>query len=299
MPPVTLRQLRALKAVSETASFRRAAERLGVTQPSLSAQIQGLEDALGVRLVERGRTGATLTPLGREVEAQARGILDGVAALAETALGGGLGTVRLGVTPTVGPYLLPHAVARLQAVAPELKLYIREAPPRTLTRELSEGVHDIIVTQLPVVEADLEAEELFREPLLLVLPADHALARKDSVGRDDLSGLEVISLDARYQLHDQVTGLCEAFGARFQSGYEGTSLDALRQMTGLGMGVTFLPMLYVRSEIRAESEVVARALQGRAVHRAIGIAWRRSAGRTRAVEILAQLLRETYRTLAA
>ncbi|MEM9145699.1 MAG: hydrogen peroxide-inducible genes activator [Pseudomonadota bacterium] len=294
---ITLRQLRALCAVTETGTFRRAAERLGITQPSLSAQIQGLEDAVGCVLIERGRRGALLTPAGREADARARDVLDAVAAFSEAIKRDGGGMLRLGVTPTVGPYLLPKAVAALHASDPDMRLYIREAPPRSLSRELTEGMHDVIVTHLPVTEADLESEELFRERLLLTLPRDHALAAKQTLSREDLAGLEVISLDARYQLHDQVTALCQSFGARFQHGYEGTSLDALRLMTGAGMGVTFLPALYVHSEIRDDSEVVARELEGRTVHRSIGLAWRRNTGRTRQLSRLADLLRETFKQL--
>lgn len=294
---ITLRQLRALCAVAETGTFRRAAERLGITQPSLSAQIQGLEEAVGCILIERGRRGALLTPAGREADNRAREVLDAVAALSDAVRTDGGGMLRLGVTPTVGPYLLPRAVATLRATDPDTRLYIREAPPRSLSRELGEGQHDVIITHLPVTEGDLESEELFRERLLLTLPRDHALVAKPRLTREDLAGLEVISLDARYQLHDQVTALCESFGARFQHGYEGTSLDALRLMTGLGMGVTFLPALYVHSEIRSDSEVVARELEGRAVHRSIGMAWRRNTGRTRQLVRLAELLRETFKAL--
>lgn len=297
-PDITLRQLRALHAVSETGSFRRAAERLGITQPSLSAQIQGLEETLGCRLIERGGRGATLTPDGREAEMRAQAILDAVGALHNAVTGGGAGTVRLGVSPTIGPYLLPRAVADMRGSRSPIRLYIREAPPRTLTRELGEGVHDLILTHLPVTEAALVSEELFRERLLLILARDHPLSQRAAIEREDLDGLEVISLNANYQLHDQITALCESFGARFQHSYQGTSLDALRLMTGLGMGVTFLPALYVRSEIRPDSEVVAREITGRPITRRIGLAWRRASGRSPQVEALAALLKETFAALS-
>ncbi|MEM1384981.1 MAG: hydrogen peroxide-inducible genes activator [Pseudomonadota bacterium] len=297
-PAPTLRQLRALTALGEARSFRRAAERLGIAQPSLSAQIQGLEATLGRQLVERSRTAALLTPYGRAAEQRAHDILAAVDALVEEMESASAGTLRLGVTPTLGPYLLPAAVADLHARSPETKLYIREAPPRALARELSDGLHDVVVTHLPVIQSGLVSEELFRERLLLIVARDHPLASKPEILRSDLSGLEVLSLDARYQLHDQVITLCESFGARLLQSYEGTSLDALRQMTGLGMGVTFLPQLYVRSEIRADSEVVARELQGRAVFRSIGLAWRQNAPRAQSFEELAATLRRTFRQLA-
>ncbi|MGF1553662.1 MAG: hydrogen peroxide-inducible genes activator [Paracoccaceae bacterium] len=294
---LTLRQLRALCAVAEAGSFRRGAERLGIAQPSLSAQIQALEAALGRPLVERGRSGATLTPAGREIEARAREILDAVGALADSVRAASSGTLRLGVTPTLGPYLLPRVVARLHREAPDLKLYIREASARTLARDLSEGRHDAIVTQLPLAAPDLDHDELFRERLLLTLPADHPLAHAEAIRREDLAGLDVLSLEAGFQFHDQVRRLCESFGARFQDGYEGTSLDALRLMVGLGMGVTFLPALYVASEIREDSEVVPREIAGRTITRAIALAWRRTAGRSATLDLLSGALRETYRDL--
>lgn len=294
---LTLRQLRALCAVAEAGSFRRAAERLGLTQPSLSAQIQALEAALGTSLVERGRTGALLTPAGRDVEARARDVLDAVGALADHVRANPSGTLRLGVTPTIGPYLLPRAVARLHTERPDLKLYIREASTRVLHRDLSEGRHDAIVTQLPLNVPELDHEELFRERLLLTVPADHPLAKAPEIRREDLSGLEVLSLEAGFQFHEQVRGLCESFGARFKSGYEGTSLDALRLMVGLGMGVTFLPALYANSEIREDSEVVPREIAGRSITRGIALAWRHTAGRSATLDVLASTLRETFREL--
>lgn len=292
---ITLRQLRALAALAETGNFRRAAERLGITQPSLSAQIAGLEAALGTALIERSRHGALPTPAGREAVRRARGICEAVTAMAdsfatpERSLGGAL---RLGASPTVGPYLLPSVVARLRAEYPGLSLLIREGPPAALAGDLAEGVHDLALLQLPVREAALEAEEVLREPLYLVLPAGHPLAAEERVRPEALAGLEVLTLDPRFRLHDTVTELCDRYGARVLGGYEGTSLDALRLMTGMAMGVTFLPALYVRSEIRGD-EVVARPLAGRTVARRIGLAWRRSAAGAVAYRQLAALLRET------
>lgn len=296
-PEPSLRQFRALLAVADTGSFRRAADRVGIAQPSLSAQIQGLEQALGCVLVERGGRGATLTPDGREADRRAREILNAVAGLRDAVSGGQGRSMRFGVSSTVGPYLLPRAVSELRRQGSDLRLNIREAPPRSLMRELSEGVHDLILTHLPVSGGDLEAEELFRERLLLILPREHPLATVPGIGREDLDGLEVLSLNASFQLHDQVTALCESFGARFQHDYEGSSLDALREMTALGMGVTFLPELYVRSEIRADSDVVAREIEGRTVTRSMGLAWRRASGRGEQIAAMADLLTETFRLL--
>lgn len=298
---VTLRQLRGLLALAETQNFRRAAERLGVTQPSLSAQIQALEAALGPQLVERSRAGALMTPLGRDVATRARAIVDAVTALEDFTRGAAQslgGSIRLGVSPTVGPYLLPNVVTELRSNHPDLKLYIREAPPHRLVEELSDGGHDVILTQLPVKSGDLTVEELFREKLYLVLARDHPMARQAEISASDLSGLEVLSLEPSYQLHAQVADLCAAFGARFASGYQGTSLDALRLMSGMGMGVTFLPQLYVASELNHDSEVVARRLRGRDVYRRIGLAWRKSLGDAVAYPRLADVIRSVYKSIS-
>ncbi|MEM8699409.1 MAG: LysR substrate-binding domain-containing protein, partial [Pseudomonadota bacterium] len=258
---LTLRQLRYLVALAEALHFRRAAERIGVSQPSLSAQIQLIEGALGVQLIERSRAAIALTPVGREVVARARRVLEEVQAISDFALeaqSGLLGTIRLGVKPTLGPYLLPHIVAPLHRENPDLKLYVREGAPRELEFELANGTHDVILAQLPVTGADLVTQRLFREPLYLALPAAHPLAAETAIQSAQIKGLEVLSLTPLYHLHDQITGLCEEFGAKLVRDYEGTSLDALRIMVGMEMGVTFVPALYARSEIEGQGEVVVR-----------------------------------------
>lgn len=295
---ITLRQLRYLTAVAETSHFRRAADRCGVSQPSLSAQIQALEEALGVLLVERSRSGVSLTPIGREVISRSRVVLEDVRAIADLAAQARddlIGTIRLGAKPTLGPYLLPHLVAALHRRHRALKLYIREAPPLDLERELGEGVHDIILSQLPVVGSEYVARALFREPLYLALAADHPLADRDAISSGDMKGLEMLSLSPSYHLHGQINDLCRDHGAVMKREYEGTSLDALRQMVGMGMGVTILPALYVNSELKPGSDVVVRRFSFGNPYRSISLVWRKSAGRARAYEQIA----ETIRTVAA
>ncbi len=299
MADITLRQLKCLDALAETAHFRRAAERLGVSQPSLSAQIQAIELALGLALVERARGAVRLTPVGREVLTRARSVLRDVQEivdLAGEARDGLTGTIRLGAKPTLGPYLLPHVVGALHGDHPDLRLYIRETSPRLLEQELTNGTHDVILAQLPVAGADFVTERLFREPLYLALPADHPLAAHKAVETSSLKGLQVLALSPDYHLHDQISALTRDFGAVLQRDYEGTSLDALRQMVGMGMGVTFLPALYVRSEIAGrEAEVVVRPLARRKITRSVGLAWRKRAGGAAGYTRIAQVIREVVR----
>lgn len=299
VPPISLRQMRYLIALEETRHFREAAESCGISQPSLSVQIKTMEDALGLTLVERGRGPVRLSLAGREVARRAHGILDaaqGILDLSVTLKSGLGGTIRLGTSATLGPYLMPHVISDLRASHPDLRLYIREAAPRDLLRELHDGVHDLILTQLPVSGATLSHARLFREPLAVALPAEHPLAARDTLDNDDLSNKTILSLSPAYALYDMISALCVETGAHLSREYEGTSLDALRQMVAMNMGLTFLPALYVESEMQGRArDVVTRPFRGRRFARSIGLVWRASSGAAPAYERLAAAIRDTAR----
>jgi LysR family hydrogen peroxide-inducible transcriptional activator len=290
----TLQQLRYFAALADAGHFRKAAERLGITQPSLSLQIANLEEALHQRLVERGRR-VVLTPTGRDVLRRARTVLDEVEALVESchrSEAGMPGTVRLGVSPTLGPYFMPQVVRRLRDRFPDLRLVIREAPPRALVTELLDGMHDVTLTQLPVGSTDVAVVPLFREPLLAVMSRDHMLAGEGPLDPVELAGQEVLTLGPDYTLHTQIAELCAHHGAWLRQDYEGTSLDALRQMAAMRMGMTVLPALYVASEIAApDPDVVVRAFRGGRVTRTVGVVWRKSSGRQESFERFADVAR--------
>lgn len=278
----TLRQLEYLIAIEECRHFRRAAERLGVSQPTLSAQIKALEDRLGVTLFERSRSAVILTEAGQQILEIARRVAHDVQQIRDVAKRNATafsGVIRLGVPPTIGPYLLPHVVPTLHRAYAALKLYIREALPRSLPGDLIEGRHDVLILPLPIDRQDIEAAPLFREPLLVALPADHKLAEQMELHRADLKGQSILALEPGHQLYEQVEAICEEVGATIQFDFEGTSLDTLRQMVGMGMGLSILPGLYVRSELEKDKGVVVRSLKGRAISRTIGIAWRRRSPR--------------------
>ena len=278
----SMRQLRYFVTLAETRHFRRAAEALGITQPSLSLQISNLEALLGIQLIERGRGPVTLTPVGREVLTLARRTLDDAQEILDltAAMRGGLsGTIRLGASPSLGPYLLPRVVGQLHKTFPDLRLYIRERVPRQLREELLDGTHDMILSQLPMQGGDFHVRRLFSEPLLLVVAPDHPLAARSSAGVSDIAGLQVLSLGPEFVLHDQIQVICAEHGAEIVRDYEGTSLDALRQMVAMGMGVTFRPRLYVSSEIDPrEQAVVAIPLSRPGFSRSVGLVWRRGSG---------------------
>ncbi|MEM7206141.1 MAG: hydrogen peroxide-inducible genes activator [Planctomycetota bacterium] len=273
----SLRQLESFIAVAESVSFRRTAARLGLSQPTLSNQIAALERCLGLRLLERGRPGSTLTPAGRELLASARrvveeyrGFIDG----AESMTRGPTGTHRLGVTPTLGPYLLPHVLPEVHRKYAALKLYVRESAPRELETALAGGEHDVVLTALPVESDMLTVLPLFREHLRLVVAADHRLADQRQVAPSELAGEAVLTLEEHHLFRWQVERLCDSLGAHVLRDFEGTSLDTLRHMVAMGMGISFLPAFYVASEIRDARDLVVKTLDGEEMHRDHALVWR-------------------------
>ncbi|MGF1604910.1 MAG: hydrogen peroxide-inducible genes activator [Rhodothalassiaceae bacterium] len=290
----TLRQFEYLIAVAEEGHYGRAARKLGVTQPTLSHQLARLEDRFGQSLLDRQAKGVALTPFGRTVVDRARTILAQVAdlhRLAAAAQGGLAGTLRLGVPPTLGPYLLPHLVPLLHKRYPDLKLYVRETQARQLTDGLASGVFDLVLAPLPLRGPLVDSEMLFREPLFVVAAPDHPLALRERIDRADLVGQQVLSLEPGHHLHEQVAHLCEEFGAELLRDYEGTSLDTLRQMVGMGVGIAFLPALYVRSEIAPRSDVAVLPLTRATPARTIGLAWRPGSSSRTAYADIAALIR--------
>ncbi len=291
-----LRQLEYLVAIADTRHFRRAAERVNTSQPTLSEQLKALEERLGVQLVERSRSQVMLTPVGAEVVEVARRMLADAIKIRTIAQSGGkdlAGVMRLGLPSTIGPYLLPRVIPELHVAYPELKLYVREELPNNLPRALEDGQHDVIITLLPVRGADFVSQSLFRETLFLAVAADHRLSGRSTARRSDLEGEDVLALGPGHQLHDVVLALCEEFGARLRYDYEGTSLDTLREMVAMGLGITFLPGLYVRSALVRDDTIKTLELEGRSVYRTVGMVWRKSSARHASFETLAQIIRST------
>lgn len=294
----TLQQFRYLVAVADTLHFRRAAELCHVTQPTLSGQLRELEQRLGVQLVERSRSKVVMTPAGAEIAARAQVVLRDVQEIVELAKGGQSllsGTIRVGVLQSLGPYLMPHILPELHASYPKLKLYLREGLPQVLLGALDDGHLDLLFFPLPITGTDVITARLFREPLWIIAPHDHPLALKDTIDRADLRGETMLALERGHRLHDQVRQLCEEFGAHLALDYEGTSLDTLRQMVAMGMGLSFVPTLYVLSEVLRDNQVAARRFRPPTPSRMIGMVWRRHSARQEEFEMLAALIRGVLR----
>lgn len=203
------------------------------------------------------------------------------------------GTIRLGLPPTIGPFLLPRMLPNLHRTYPDLRLYVREEVPKTLPSALQEGRHDVLITPLPVKGAELAVTPVFREPLYVAVAADHPLARAEDIVRSDLAGQSILTLEAGHHLHEQAEAICEEFGARIRFDFEGTSLDTLRQMVAMGVGLSLLPGLYVRSTVDQDRSVKALKIRDRALFRTIGVVWRRSSTLGAQYERLAGYVAET------
>lgn len=292
----TLRQLEYLVAIGETRHFRRAAERVNASQPTLSEQLRALEERLGVQLIERTPSNITLTPIGVEVAEIGRRMLRDAQHIRDITGGAGrglAGVVRIGLPLTIGPSLLPRVVPKLHALYPKLKLYVREELPHALPRGLVEGQHDIIIAPLPVEQSELEQATILEEPLYLTLAADHPLARKTRIEPRDLAGLELLALGPGHQLRDIVLKLAHEIKATMRYDFEGTSLDTLREMVATGLGATILPGLYVNAMLAKDTRLKTFSIEGRELSRTICMFWRKTKVPQRSYQRLAHLFRET------
>lgn len=275
----TFKQLEYFISIAEHASFRKAGEWLNVSQPTLTVQISLLEERIGLPLFERRRSGSNLSSVGQRLLPAAKQIIEQVNQLADVVSFedlGPSGSYRLGLPPTLGPYLLPHFLPDLRRQYNKLQLQIREAAPSNLKEGLINGEYDFILTPLPIDDRKLTVMPLFREPLNLVIRGDHPQIRQESVASHMLVGTEILTMGQKSDYHRQVRVICEKLGMRMKGNYEGSSLDGLRQMVEMGMGSAFLPSLYIASEINDQSELQQIDIEGETITRTHALAWRAS-----------------------
>ena len=272
----TLRQMQYLIAVADTGKFGDAARAVNVSQPSLSAQIAEMEASLGVQLIERSRRCAMLTGAGEELVRRARRILREVEDLKAVARFGRRelsGRLRLGVLPTIGPYLLQLATRDLHTRFPDLRLSVREERTVDLDEHLQKGEFDTIISS-PIDHENVHHEPLFSERLYVCAPAEDPLARGEGPVRlKDLKGRALLTLGQGHRLNAIIRELAAASGAEVSSEYEGTSLDAIRLMAEMGAGVAILPSLYALSEARLDRGLNARLIDHPLARREISLIW--------------------------
>lgn len=290
---MNLRDLRYLVALADSGNFARAAGACHVSQPTLSMQIKKLEDELGVQLFERTSKRVVATAAAKEIIAQARVVLaetDQLRALARGAVDPFVGALRLGVIPTLGPYLLPHLLPKLRAAYPQLRLYVREALTAELLAQLRAGKLDAGLVALPIDDHGLENAPLFREPFVAALPASHPLAKKKKLRQSDLAGEQILLLEEGHCLRDQTLAVC---GARrgAEDDYPATSLETLRQMVAAGIGITLMPALATRTSAIGKRLMVFRPFADSTPNRLIALAWRRGYARVAVLRALAATTR--------
>lgn len=292
---VSLRQLQYLVAVADELHFRRAAEACNVSQPALSAQIQLLEEGLGAQLVERSQRKVILTPIGRDTVVRAREVLAQVDELQEAVreqvppLSGAL---RLGVIPTVGPYVLPALLPRVRALFPKVELYLREEKTAELVSQLRAGQIDLALLALPVAGNDLHTLPLFDDPFVLAMPEGHELAREPSVCEADLVGRRLLLLDDGHCLRDHALQVCSLVGAGNAEDFSATSLNTLVQMVANGLGLTLMPALALDVELRSDSGLEVRRFRDPQPSRQIGLLWRRSSLRKTDFHAFAEVIEQ-------
>jgi LysR family transcriptional regulator, hydrogen peroxide-inducible genes activator len=292
----TLRQLEYFLALSEKLNFRAAAEACHVTQPALSAQIQQLERRLGVRLFERDARGVRPTAAGEALVGRAREILTRVDGLLDSAQARReplTGELRLGVIPTIAPYLLPRVHAGLRRRHPGLRLYLREAQTAELVARLEEGDLDVLLLAL---EADLggaDTEAIASDPFLVGLPAEHPLAARDVLSLSDLEGEPILLLEEGHCLRDQALPACERAGTWEVEAYRASSLGTLVQMVASGLGVTLVPEVAVPALSRVEGLAI-RPLEPDGPSRTLGLAWRPASARAAEFRALAASIASAY-----
>lgn len=292
----TLRQLQYLRLLSEHGSFSRAAESAHVTQPTLSAGIQELEKILGAAVVDRARSGVILTAAGQEAVRRAQDILTRTEDLVQAARGAGqplAGRFRLGVIPTVAPYLLPRALPLLRDRFPKLRLFLREDLTQRLIAGLKAGALDAALIALPYDMTGLEWAHVEDDELLAAAPANHPMAASTRVDPDSLRGDELILLEDGHCLRDHALAACglePPRGVGDEQSFAATSLPTLVQMIGSGLGVSFLPAMAVQAGLTANAEVAVRPLASAQSSREIVVAWRAGSSRAAEGELLAQTL---------
>ena len=289
---MNLKDLKYLLAVAEHRHFGRAAEACFISQPTLSTQVKKLEETLGVVLFERGRRQVMLTAAGQSIVAQAGVVLRNVDELVRIAdsyrdpLGGNF---RLGIIPTVAPYLLPLVLAPVRRALPNLRVQLFEGQTAVIMAQLQEGELDAVVLALPVHEDDMEQVPLFEEPFYFAVPASHPKAKRKAIREAELDQEQVLLLEDGHCLRDQALEICKSRNAVENTNFRATSIETLRQMVAAGVGVTLMPELAVGGG--AEVRYIPFSNR-KGPHRVIGICWRSSSPRSALLGELTEALKQ-------
>ncbi|MEO9865725.1 MAG: hydrogen peroxide-inducible genes activator [Yoonia sp.] len=273
---VTLKQFRYFEALARHGHFGRAADTCAISQPALSMQIKELEETLGAPLFERSARQVRLTGFGEDFALRVRDILRGVEELEDLVRMPGrqmAGRLRIGVIPTIAPYLLPNILGRLTKTHPELDIHVRETTTPRLVQELLDGQIDTAIVALPIAEPSFTVAPLFAEDFVLVRPAKDASEPIPHI--DDLQTMRLLLLEEGHCMRDQALSYCNMQTARAREGLDGSSLSTLVQLVGAGIGVTLIPEMALSVETRSAPVCVNR-FGGTQPSRTIGMIWRKT-----------------------
>lgn len=290
----SLKQLKYLCAVAEHRHFSKAAKACHVTQSTLSAAIQELETQLGVVIFERNNKTVLITPLGERLLVQARRILGDVedfVSLARTNDEPLSGEIRLGVIPTIGPFLLPPILSDLRRQHSKLKLYLKEDLSAALTLKLQQGQLDLVILAFPYPLPDMETLMLFKDEFLLCLPPGHSMEKLEKVRQQQLRGESLLLLEEGHCLRDHALEACKLESSDMSLVYQGTSLHTLVQMVANGLGVTLLPELAIDGDVLGDTHLQLKHFSNENVSREIGMAWRKSDPRREDYLLLGEFIR--------
>ncbi len=298
----TLRQLQYLKLLAEHKSFMAAAEAAFVSQPALSSGIAELEKILGARLVDRARGQVILTAIGEETLKRSEDILARTEDLVEAARGANrplTGRFRLGVIPTIAPFLLPKALVRLREEFPHLRLFLREDQTARLIASLKSGALDAAVIALPYDLSGLDSAFVAKDEIVAATPRDHPLAKQARIAPEALRDEELILLEDGHCLRDHALAACtwtspagsaETLGAQ-NGGFAATSLNTLVQMVGSGLGISLVPAMAVEAGLVRPEDVSVRPLISDHAFRDIVVVWRAGSSRGAEAKLLAETLK--------
>ncbi len=293
--PPTLKQLKYLCAVADQLHFGRAARACYVSQSSLSSAIAELEAHLGVVLLERNNKRVLLTDVGAAVVARSHQILnavDDLTALCEQAVPPLSGPMRLGVIPTIAPFLLPGLLNRLRAEHPQFQLFIREDLSQHLVDALHQGELDLLLLAIPFAADGVQTMHLFHDGFVLACPSSHPLSAVESLHIQDLAGQDLLLLEEGHCLRGHALAACHLTSATLTVPYQATSLSTLVQMVANGIGITLLPRMALETPILAGTNVLAREFAEPDVQRAIGLMWRRQAARADEFRLLGEFIQQ-------
>ena len=276
---MNFRALQYFVKLAELRHFSKAAEACFVSQPTPSTQIRKLEEELGVSLVERAPRKVMLTPIGEDIAHRARHVLRDIEHIKDAARRSKdpeTGNIRLGIFPTLAPYLLPHVIPVIRQRYPDLRMQLAEEKTENILNMLDQGRLDAGLLALPVTEPGMEIEILFDEPFVTAMPASHPLCDKQFITMQDLAGEELLLLEEGHCLRQQALAVCELAGAHERVDFHATSMETLRQMVAANAGVTLMPVLSVKPPIPATENIVLRPFAEPAPNRTIALVWRNS-----------------------